>query len=318
MKFHILTLFPEMIESALNTSIIGRAAKSGLIVIDAVNIRDYTDEPHGKVDDYPYGGGAGMIMQAQPIYDCFKDVAEKIMADPQNKKENAPGAEPEREISADGDLQAEEGREPGLEGFGGEAGSFSENSIYKHGKGISGLGPFRVLYTSPSGRVFDQGFAKELSEEEDLIILCGHYEGVDERALELIGAEDVSIGDYVLTGGELAAMVIVDAVSRMVPGVLTNEESPEYESFTKTQITRKYIDRSGRWPKKRKRTEEYTLLEYPQYTRPREYMGLEVPEILLSGNHENVDEWRKEQALERTRKRRPDMLEGENKEQKKE
>lgn len=318
MKFHILTLFPEMIESALNTSIIGRAAKSGLIVIDAVNIRDYTDEPHGKVDDYPYGGGAGMIMQVQPIYDCFKDVTEKIRADSRGRRENAPGAEPEREISAAGDLQAEEGRKPGLEGFGGKAGSFSENSIYKHGKGISEPGPFRVLYTSPSGRVFDQDFAKELSEEEDLIILCGHYEGVDERALELIGAEDVSIGDYVLTGGELAAMVIVDAVSRMVPGVLTNEESPEYESFTKTQITRKYIDRSGRWPKKRKRTEEYTLLEYPQYTRPQEYMGLEVPKILLSGNHENVDEWRKEQALERTRKRRPDMLEGENKEQKKE
>lgn len=250
MYFHILTLFPEMIEAGLNTSITGRAAKNGLIFIDAVNIRDYTNEPHGKVDDYPYGGGAGMIMQAQPIYDCFKAVEEKIG----------------------------EGRKT------------------------------RVLYTSPAGRVFDQEMARELAKEDDLIILCGHYEGVDERALKLIGAQEVSIGDYVLTGGELAAMVITDAVSRMVPGVLSNEESKEDESFSKTQIIRTEIDRSGKWPKKRKVTKEYTLLEYPQYTRPAEFMGLKVPDILLSGDHEKIDSWRKERSLERTKQRRPDML----------
>lgn len=250
MNFHILTLFPEMIEAGLNTSIIGRAVKAGLISISAVNIRDYSNEPHGKVDDYPYGGGAGMIMQVQPIYDCYKDIVSKI----------------------------------------------------------PGEGKVRVLYTSPAGRVFDQNFARDLANEPDLIILCGHYEGVDQRALELIGAEEVSIGDFVLTGGELPAMVMTDAISRMVPGVLTNEESGQDESFSKTSITRTEIDRSGKWPKKKKVTEEYTLLEYPQYTRPAEYMGLKVPEILLSGHHENVEKWRKEQALERTRLRRPNLL----------
>lgn len=251
MYFHILTLFPEMIEAGLNTSITGRAAKNGLICIDAVNIRDYTDDPHGKVDDYPYGGGAGMIMQVQPIYDCCKAVMAKINPD---------------------------------------------------------RGKVRVLYTSPAGRVFNQNMAGELALEEDLIILCGHYEGVDERALELIGAEDVSIGDYVLTGGELAAMVITDAVSRMVPGVLSNEESGADESFSKMQITRTQTDRSGRWPKKKKITEEYTLLEYPQYSRPAEYMGLKVPDVLLSGHHENIEKWRRDQAFERTKSRRPDLL----------
>ena len=250
MNFHILTLFPEMIEAGLNTSITGRAVKNGLICIDAVNIRDYTNEPHGKVDDYPYGGGAGMIMQAQPIYDCFKAVKEKT------------------------------GKEKTT----------------------------RVLYTSPAGKVFDQEMARELALEEDLIILCGHYEGVDERALSLIGAEDVSIGDYVLTGGELAAMVITDAVSRMVPGVLSNEDSKEDESFSKTLITRTEIDCSGKWPKKKKVTKEYTLLEYPQYTRPAEFMGMKVPDILLSGDHEKIEAWRRQISLERTKERRPDML----------
>ena len=250
MNFHILTLFPEMIEAGLNTSITGRAVKNGLIFIDAVNIRDYTDEPHGKVDDYPYGGGAGMIMQAQPIYDCFEAVSKKI------GREKKP----------------------------------------------------RVLYTSPAGRLFDQEMAKELACEDDLIILCGHYEGVDERALELIGAEEVSIGDYVLTGGELAAMVMTDAISRMVPGVLSNEESAADESFSKANITRTQVDRSGRWPKKKKVTEQYTLLEYPQYTRPAEFMGLKVPDILLSGHHENIEKWRRQKSLERTQQRRPDLL----------
>lgn len=251
MNFHILTLFPEMVEAGLDTSIIGRAQKAGFISIDTVNIRDYTNEPHGKVDDYPYGGGAGMIMQVQPIYDCWKDVCKKT-------------------------------------------GSSAEKT--------------RVIYTSPAGRVFDQNMARELAKEEELIILCGHYEGVDERALELTGAEEVSIGDYILTGGELAAMVITDAVCRMVPGVLSNEESAADESFSRVEITKTQIDTSGKWPKKKKVTEEYTLLEYPQYTRPAEFMGKKVPEILLSGHHENIEKWRRQKSLERTRGRRPDIL----------
>ena len=322
-----------MVEAGLNTSITGRAVKNGLISVNAVNIRDYTEEPHGKVDDYPYGGGAGMIMQAQPIYSCYEDIIKKISASSGGEGDSG-GPEPGGEGNVGGSpesgvLSGESGPEPGGEenGKGPEGGISSGESGPEPGGEENGKGPEdggssaaegcaasalskpRVIYTSPAGRVFDQAFAKELAKEEDLIILCGHYEGVDERVLELIGAEDVSIGDYVLTGGELAAMVMVDAVSRMVPGVLSNEESGADESFSKTEITRTETDRSGRWPKKKKITQEYTLLEYPQYTRPREFMGLEVPEILLSGHHENIEKWRKEQALERTRQRRPDMLE---------
>ncbi len=228
MHFHIMTLFPEMVETCLATSILGRAREAGIISAGALNIRDFTNDIHGHVDDYPYGGGAGMVMQAQPIYDCYKHILSEIIE--------------------------------------------------------AGRGKPKVLYTSPAGRVFNQEYAKELALEEDIIILCGHYEGVDERALQLIGAEDVSIGDYVLTGGEMPAVAMVDAISRMVPGVLTNAESGEDESFM-----------DG-------------LLEYPQYTRPQEYMGLAVPEILLSGHHANVEKWRRERSLERTRERRPDLL----------
>ena len=171
MKFHILTLFPEMVEQGLNTSIIGRAAAKGLLSINAVNIRDYTTEKHGKVDDYPYGGGAGMVMQAQPIYDAWQAVAQKI------------------------------GRKP------------------------------RTVYLTPQGNTFHQEMAKDYAKEEDLVLLCGHYEGIDERVLEEIVTDYVSIGDYVLTGGELPAMVMVDAISRMVPGVLANDESGTTESF---------------------------------------------------------------------------------------
>ncbi|MCF0142559.1 MAG: tRNA (guanosine(37)-N1)-methyltransferase TrmD [Parasporobacterium sp.] len=229
MNFHIMTLFPEMIEAGMNTSIIGRAIKAGLLKVNAVNIREYSDEIHGQADDYPYGGGAGMVMQAQPIYDCFRAIVKDTGSD---EKKN-----------------------------------------------------YRVLYTSPAGRLFDQAMARELALEENVIILCGHYEGVDQRALDLMEAEEVSIGDYVLTGGELPAMVMVDAISRMVPGVLTNADSGVEESFS-----------DG-------------LLEYPQYTRPQVYMGLEVPEILLSGHHANIEKWRREQSLQRTKERRPDLLE---------
>ena len=225
MNFHILTLFPEMITDTLSASIIGRASQNNSISIDTVNIRDYTNDKHGSVDDYPYGGGAGMLMQAQPIYDAYKSIEERI------------------------------GHKP------------------------------RIVYLSPQGKTFDQKIAHELSLEEDLVLLCGHYEGVDERVLDKINAELISIGDYVLTGGELAAMVIVDSVSRLVPGVLHNDESSEDESF------------------------ENNLLEYPQYSRPYEWEGMKVPDTLLSGDHKKVDEWRHEKSLERTFENRPDLLE---------
>ena len=224
MRFHILTLFPEMVEQGLNTSIIGRAVNKGLLTIRAVNIRDYTIDRHKKVDDYPYGGGAGMVMQAHPVYDAWKSVVEEIGYTP------------------------------------------------------------RTVYLTPQGPTFTQTMAKNYAKEEDLILLCGHYEGIDERVLEEIVTDYVSIGDYVLTGGELPAMVMVDAISRMVPGVLTNEDSGSTESF------------------------EGNLLEYPQYSRPEEWRGKKVPPILLSGDHKKVDEWRREQAILRTKERRPDLL----------
>ena len=225
MRFHILTLFPDMVEQGLHTSIIGRAVEKGLLAIEAVNIRDYTVDKHKKVDDYPYGGGAGMVMQAQPIYDAYLSIVEKI-----------------------------------------------------------GYRP-RTIYLTPQGPLFTQQAAKEFALEEDVILLCGHYEGVDERVLEEIVTDYISIGDYVLTGGELPAMVMIDAVSRLVPGVLNNEESAEFESF------------------------HDNLLEHPQYTRPVEFRGRKVPDVLLSGHHGNIDKWRREQSLKRTLERRPDLIE---------
>lgn len=224
MNFYILTLFPEMVMQGLNTSIIGKAAEKGLLNIEAVNIRDYTKDKHQKVDDYPYGGGAGMVMQAQPIYDAYLALVEKI-----------------------------------------------------------GYRP-RTIYLTPQGPTFTQPMAKEMALEENLIFLCGHYEGVDERVLEEIVTDYVSIGDYVLTGGELPAMVMIDAISRMVPGVLTNEDSGSAESF------------------------EGNLLEYPQYSRPAEWNGKKVPEVLMCGDHRKVEVWRREQSILRTKKHRPDLL----------
>lgn len=223
MRFHILTLFPDMVMQGLNTSIIGNAIEQNLIEINTINIRDFTKDRHKKVDDYPYGGGAGMVMQAQPIYDAWKSIVDQV------------------------------GYQP------------------------------RCIYLTPQGRVFEQGMAKEYAREEDLIFLCGHYEGVDERVLEEIVTDYVSIGDYVLTGGELPALVMMDAIARLVPGVLNNEESAETESFS-----------DG-------------LLEYPQYTRPVEILGRRVPDVLMSGHHEKINEWRKEQSIMRTRERRPDL-----------
>lgn len=223
MNFHVMTLFPEMVMSGLNTSILARAMSKGLISLEAVDIRAYTENKHGRVDDYPYGGGAGMLMQAQPVYDCWQAVQARI---------------PHRA---------------------------------------------RVVFLTPAGRVFDQKLAEELSREEDLILLCGHYEGVDERVLDEIVTDEISIGDYVLTGGELPAMVLIDAVARLVPGVLNNENSAQTDSFG-----------NG-------------LLEYPQYSRPELWHGRAVPPVLLSGDHARVDAWRLEQSLMRTRERRPEL-----------
>ena len=213
-----------MVLDGLNTSIIGRAVEKGLISIEAINIRDYSKDKHTHVDDAPYGGGAGMVMQPGPVCDSYEDLCRKI------------------------------GKRP------------------------------RVLYMTPQGQTFNQSIAEELAKEEDLVFLCGHYEGIDERALELIVTDYLSVGDYVLTGGELPAMVMIDCISRLVPGVLNNDVSTEIESF------------------------HDNLLEYPQYTRPEVYEGKKVPEVLLSGHHKNIETWRRQQSIKRTLERRPDLL----------
>lgn len=230
MNYHVLTLFPEMIEQGLNTSILGRAREKNLITLQTTNIRDFSTNKHLKVDDYPYGGGAGMVMQAEPVYKAYEHVKEQM------------GSEK----------------------------------------------PLRVIYLTPQGKVFTQELAEEFAKEENLVFLCGHYEGIDERVLDRIVTDHVSIGDYVLTGGELPSMVMMDAISRLVPGVLNNDVSAEIESF------------------------HDNLLEYPQYTRPEEFMDEKVPEVLLSGHHGNIDKWRREQSVIRTAQRRPDLLKGAN------
>lgn len=235
MFFHVLTLFPEMIMDGLNTSILGRAMEKGRIRAEAVNIRDYTLDKHQKVDDYTYGGGAGMLMQAQPVYDCTQAVIGRIQKDNLLKRQE--------------------------------------------------VKTVRVIYVTPQGKVFNQQMAEEFAGEEDLIFLCGHYEGIDERALEEVVTDYVSIGDYVLTGGELPAMVMIDAIARLVPGVLNNDESAMTESFG-----------NG-------------LLEYPQYSRPQVWHDKEVPPVLLSGNHKLIEQWRLEQSVKRTKERRPDLYE---------
>ena len=224
MKFHVMTLFPEMSEQGFHSSITGRAMEKGLLQLDAVNIRDYAVNKHMRVDDYPYGGGAGMVMQAEPVYRCYEAVKEKIGRD------------------------------------------------------------VRVIYLTPQGRVFNQKMAEEFAAEEDLIFLCGHYEGIDERVLEEIVTDYVSIGDYVLTGGELAAACIADAVVRLVPGVISDDQSALSDCF------------------------QDDLLAAPIYTRPAEYKGWRVPDILLSGNEAKIKQWEMDQAMERTKRLRPDLL----------
>ena len=225
MKFYVMTLFPQMILDGLNTSITGRAIESGALCVEAVDIRDFSKNKHMKVDDYPYGGGAGMVMQAAPVYGAYEAVKERI-----------------------------------------------------------GYRP-RVIYLTPQGSTFSQPMAEEFAKEQDLVFLCGHYEGIDERVLEEIVTDYVSIGDYVLTGGELPAMVMMDAISRLVPGVLHNEASAEFESF------------------------QGNLLEHPHYSRPEVWHEKRVPEVLLSGHHANIEKWRREQSVIRTAERRPDLLE---------
>lgn len=225
MNYHVMTLFPELIESAMNHSIMGRALNNGIITLDTVNFREFAQNKTKHVDDYIYGGGSGMLIQAEPVWLCYQDLIKKI------------------------------GHKP------------------------------RVLYMSPRGKTFNQAMANELAKEEDIIFLCGHYEGIDERAIELIDPEYVSIGDFVLTGGELPSVLMMDAITRQISGVLGSDDSALDESFY-----------NG-------------LLEYPQYTRPPVYEGLEVPEVLMSGNHKLIAEWRKEKALEITKKNRPDMYE---------
>lgn len=261
MNFHILTLFPEMVENGLKTSIIGRAVAAGLLSIEAVNIRDFAFNKHQSVDDYPYGGGAGMLMQAEPVYLAYKDIEERIQKRIQNAKmQNAETEEQDAEVKV-------------------------QNAGIQDAETVSPDKKLRVVYLSPQGKTFDQKMAEELAEEEDLVLLCGHYEGIDERVLEEIVTDYVSIGDYVLTGGELPAMVMVDTISRLVPGVLHNDVSAEFESF------------------------QDNLLEYPQYSRPEEWHGKKVPPVLLSGHHANIEKWRREQSILRTYERRPDLLE---------
>ena len=227
MKFHVMTLFPELIENVLGESIIGRAQKDGFISLDTYNIRDYSQDKHRKTDDTPFGGGCGMVMTCQPIFDCFSDLKSRI---PESSKT-------------------------------------------------------RVIYMSPKGRIFNHSVAKELSEYDDLVFLCGHYEGVDQRVIDNLVDEEISIGDYIVTGGEIPACIVIDAVSRLIDGVLAERASYEDESVA-----------SG-------------ILEYPQYTKPRDFRGILAPEILLSGDHKKIARWRLEKAVEITRERRPDLLE---------
>lgn len=224
MRFHIMTLFPEIFHSYMNESIMKRAVEKGIIEVCIYNIRDFSNNKHKKVDDYPFGGGAGMVMTPQPIYDTYKHIVDTY-------------------------------------------------NIEKS----------RVIYLTPKGNTHNQTIATNISKLDDVILLCGHYEGIDQRIIDLIVTDEISIGDYVLTGGELPALILIDSISRLIPGVLGQEESFEDESFSND------------------------LLEYPHYTRPREFMGLEVPEVLLSGNHKNIDEWRNDESIRITKERRPDL-----------
>ena len=225
MRFHIMTLFPDIFKTYINESIMKKAIEKNIIEVNIYNIRDFSQNKHKKVDDYPFGGGAGMVMTPQPIYDTYRYIIDKFNI--QNP---------------------------------------------------------RVIYLTPKGRVYKQSLASEMSKYDDVILLCGHYEGIDQRIIDLIVTDEISVGDYVLTGGELPALILIDSISRLIPGVLNQEESFEEESF------------------------KDNLLEYPHYTRPREFMGVEVPDILLSGNHKKIDEWRRTESINITMEKRPDLI----------
>lgn len=286
MDFYVMTLFPQMIQDVLSQSITGRAEAKGLIHVNAVDIRDYTTEKHGKTDDYPYGGGAGMVMQVQPVYDCYQAVLSMIGEKRRAALSGQETADIEQAAGSPGKtLRACAARSEDREDSGTTSPYTYTGPKSEQTGDISVLAKkTRVLYMSPQGRVFDQSFAMELAQEEELIFLCGHYEGIDERALELLGVEEVSIGDFILTGGELPAATMIDCISRLIPGVLGSSESAEIESF------------------------HDNLLEYPQYSRPETFMGLKVPDILLSGHHANVEKWRREQSIIRTLDKRPDLI----------
>ena len=250
MNFHVLTLFPDMVKDGLYTSILKRAMDNGLISLNTVNIRDYTLDKHKKTDDYPFGGGAGLLMQADPVFRAYEAVTESIAA------RNASTQTAKAENASTQTAEASAGRK------------------------------VRTIYLSPQGRTFSQRMAEELSKEENLVFLCGHYEGIDERALEEIVTDTVSMGDFVLTGGELAAMMMIDAISRLIPGVLHNDMSAVTESFT------------------------HSLLEHPQYTRPEVWHDQHVPAVLLSGHHKNLEAWYRQESIRATLLHRPDLLEG--------
>lgn len=224
MKINVMTLFPEIFNSYIGESMMKKAVDNNILAVNIYNIRDFSENKHKKVDDYPFGGGAGMVMTPQPILSTYRHIIE-------------------------------------------------ENKLEKP----------RVIYLSPKGKTFTQDMAKSLSKEDNLIFLCGHYEGIDQRVIDMIVTDELSIGDYVLTGGELPALVMIDSISRLIPGVLNKSESYEDETF------------------------EGDLLEYPQYTRPREYDGHKVPDVILSGNHQKIDQWRKEESEKLTKERRPDL-----------
>lgn len=262
-----MTLFPEMIEQGLHTSILGRAIDKELIRLHTINIRDFSGNKHNRVDDYPYGGGAGMVMAAPPVVHCYESVKEQIL----NKKRKQKQETDKQKVKEMDNQDTKEIHKQKIKEVD------RQDTEYTYVP--------RVIYLTPQGKTFHQEMAKELAKEEELVFLCGHYEGIDERALEMIVTDYISIGDYVLTGGELPVMVMIDAISRFVSGVLNNENSAEFESF------------------------QDNLLEYPQYTRPEIFEGRKVPEILLSGHHAKIEEWRRKQSILRTMKRRPDLME---------
>ena len=265
MRYYVCTLFPDMIRQIMGTSILGRAEKNGYISVNTVNIRDFSQKKSMRVDDYPYGGGAGMVMEPEPVYQAVQSALQRAAAD--RKAEDC------RRAAADRNA-------------GGEQRTAGADRIKESGekKDASGGIRTRVIYLTPQARVLDQTMVEELAREKELVLLCGHYEGIDERVLQETVTDYVSIGDYVLTGGELGAAVLMDAVSRFVPGVLHNDESSQFESM------------------------QDNLLEYPHFTRPEQWHGRKVPPVLLTGDHGKIEEWRYQQAVARTQERRPDLL----------